>query len=61
MEERMAHRTFEEWMKEVDRVLVKRCGLCHQDLPDCCYNDWWEDGYSPAEAAAAAIEEAGTY
>ena len=50
--------TFEEWIKEVDRELVRRCGLSHKDLPDCCYHDWYDDGATPSQAASDAIAEA---
>lgn len=50
--------SFEAWMKEVNKCLVKMCGMCADDLPDCCYRDWYDDGFKPKEAAVMAIEEA---
>lgn len=52
-------RNFEDWMAEVDAVVSNRCGLSADDLPDCCYRDWFEDGVSPRAAASMAISEAG--
>lgn len=46
---------FAAWMVKVNAALEKRCGVSSDDLPDCCYRDWHEDGYSPSAAAREAI------
>ena len=51
--------TFPEWKKEVNRIVEKRIGLSCDDLEDCCYADWYEDGVSPSEAAGKAIRNSG--
>jgi hypothetical protein len=51
-------KTFEEWMKEVDRVIMEKVFLTSDDLPDCCYRDWYEDGVSVRNAANRAIKSA---
>ena len=51
---------FAVWMAKVDaKIAAKAFGLGSDDLPDCCYADWFEDGVSPSEAAAKAIKSAG--
>lgn len=50
--------TFEHWKRTVDMVLGSIAGLCSDDLPDCCYADWYEDGLSPAAAAKRALRAA---
>lgn len=51
-------KTFETWIDEVNRLL-DLIGLSIDDLPDCCYRDWFEDGVSAKRAAARAIKSAG--
>lgn len=55
----MAQNTFEIWMKKVDQELEARCGLVSLDLADMPYRDWYEDGYTPSEAAQEALENEG--
>lgn len=50
--------TFEQWLREVDRAVVAKVGLSYQDLPDCCYRDWYDQGVSPKGAASRAIRSA---
>lgn len=47
--------SFKEWMAKVDAILIKKCGLDSRDLEDWMYADAFEDGYSPAAAARAAL------
>lgn len=47
---------FLAWYKKVDRLLVAKWLLGVDDLPDCPYRDWYEDGVTPARAAARAIK-----
>lgn len=49
---------FDAWMAKVDAVIEKNCGLSNRDLPDWNYLDAFEDGFSPAAAAKAAIKAA---
>lgn len=51
-------RTFEEWMALVDAAVQSRTGMSADDLPDCCYRDWYDDGLSPKQAAIRAIKAA---
>lgn len=53
--------TFDQWKIAVDRELLRRCGMTSDDLPDCCYHDWWQDGVNPTTAAARAIKQAKEY
>ena len=49
--------TFEQWMKQVDFVLYG-FGLAADDLPDCPYRDWFDDGLSVGRAVKRAIKNA---
>lgn len=49
---------FEKWIKAVDAHIAAFCGLGSDDLPDCCYRDWYDSGVSPAAAAKRAIKNA---
>lgn len=49
--------TFERWMQAVDAEIERKLGLTSDDLPDCCYRDWFDDGRTPVSAANAAIVE----
>jgi hypothetical protein len=51
--------TFEGWMRAVgDNIASIMCGLSHDDLPDCCYRDWYDDGRTPQSAALEALKNA---
>lgn len=49
--------TFEAWLKEVDRYLLRICGLTAECLADWPSRDNWTDGLAPAEAAAVCLLE----
>lgn len=51
--------TFEEWLRLVDVYVLAKCGLSYDDLEDCPYRDWFDDGMRPSTAAAKAIKRAG--
>lgn len=48
-------KTFEAWMREVDRACWAKAGVSVHDLPDMPFADWYKDGMRPASAAAKAI------
>jgi hypothetical protein len=50
--------TFEEWLKQVDRLLVAKTGLNHEDLPDYCYRDMYDDRTPVGMAVRRAIKTA---
>lgn len=50
---------FDEWMKEVNKLLVEKIGFEAEDMPDHCWMELFEDGYSPEEAADDYAEEHG--
>ena len=54
----MPKKTFEAWVNEVHKYL-DLVGLSIDDLPDCPYRDWYDDGTSPKAAAGRAIRRAG--
>jgi hypothetical protein len=41
--------TFEEWMKEIDRIVGQRFFISVYDLPDRLYRDMYDDGFLPDE------------
>jgi hypothetical protein len=49
--------TFKDWVSQVNRVLLANVGVTLDDLPDCCYRDWYDDGVSPVRAARMALTE----
>ncbi len=51
--------TYAQWMRKVDLAVTKRIGRSIYDLTDCPLRDWFEDGMSPNEAAAEALENEG--
>ena len=51
--------TFSEWMKRVDAVLVRICGMGSDDLPDVDYWELFDNDSDPAYAALHALEAAG--
>jgi hypothetical protein len=46
---------FDQWMTQVNQHLVAMCGMSSEDLPNCCYFDWYDDDVSPKSAARRAI------
>jgi len=53
--------SFEQWMDAVNRVLVRKCGLGVEDIPDFCYRDYYDDGVSAFETASEALDAARDY
>lgn len=51
--------TFEQWKKEVERIVVKTAGLGCDDFQDWDYYSAYADGTSPSEAAEMALDAAG--
>lgn len=51
--------TFTEWMYRVDQAAWRAVGLSADDLPDCPYRRWYDEGIRPAQAARRAIRAAG--
>lgn len=49
---------FYNWLNKVNAVLEKEFGLGIDDLPDCCYSEWYEDGVTVKGAAKRAIKNA---
>lgn len=47
--------TFEQWLEKVNAIIESKVGLSYQDLPDCSYHDWYDEGVSPSVAAKRAI------
>ena len=54
----MAAKTFEVWKASANAECRKLCGMDLDDLPDCPYRDWWDNGVSSIVAAKRAIKRA---
>ena len=54
-----AKKSFEVWMAEVNAFIKAKYGLDSNDLPDCCYDDWYENGVGSKAAARKALKNAG--
>lgn len=50
--------TFKQWMEQVDFWCNRDHGLSVNDLPDCCFSDWYDDDVSPRTACKRAIKAA---
>jgi hypothetical protein len=50
---------FAYWMYLVDRRLSRACGLTSTDMEDHTWRDAYDDGLSPREALADALEANG--
>lgn len=53
--------TYEDWMKSVDKIVERTCGLPSSFLPDWLSRDAYEDGLTPEEGAEICLEESGFY
>ena len=49
---------FDAWYKEVNKSVEAKTGMSCEDMPDCPYADWHEEGMSPKAAAAKCIRMA---
>lgn len=48
--------TFETWMITVNDLVESMVYVSTEDLPDCCYRDWFDEGITPLQAARRAIK-----
>lgn len=48
--------TYEQWMKEVDKILLSKITLTTSDMPDFPSRDKYDDGVSPQEGAESCLE-----
>lgn len=55
------HNNFEDWKRLVNKAVVIQTGLSVDDLPDCSYYEWYEQGVSPTTAAKRALKSALSY
>jgi len=56
---RDAKPSFDDWMKQVDRACLGKCGMSIHDLEDCPFRDWYDAGVKPESAAARCIKRSG--
>jgi hypothetical protein len=47
---------FKVWLKAVDDIILTEVGVGLEDLPDKCTRDYFEEGWSPKEAATDFLE-----
>lgn len=50
---------FQTWMRKVDAIVTRKCGLGCMDLADVCYRDWFDSGTTPGQAARDVLAENG--
>lgn len=50
--------SFAGWLLMVDAACLKQAGVSRDDLPDCGYADWYEEGVPAGLAARKAIRMA---
>lgn len=51
-------KTYEQWKAEVDATILRKAGLTSDDLPDCPYREWYDEGVPSLNAATRAIRAA---
>lgn len=51
--------SFEDWMRQVDRAMIRISGIGYMDIGDQLWHDWYDDGVSPKEAAEDALRSEG--
>ncbi len=51
--------TLAQWMRKVDAVLLRRCGMDTGDLADQCFWDAWNDCVTPEEMAQTCLDYEG--
>lgn len=49
--------TFNQWMRQVDRLLEAALGLSSMDLSDQCWRDMYDDERSPTDATDDIISD----
>lgn len=50
---------FDVWFAKVNSAVeAETGGLSVNDLPDCCFRDWFDDGVKPEAAAKRALKNA---
>ena len=52
----MAGMTYEEWMREVNRIVLGISGLGVDDIGDAPYRDRFDDSVAPHDMAREALE-----
>lgn len=53
--------SYNEWIAQVDALLVKAIGVSHDDLEDYLWHDDFEDGLEPVEAVDEFLFDQGYY
>jgi len=51
--------SFEEWLKELDKIFIQTIGLTHDDVEDYMWHDEYEAECSPEESFAEWNLQAG--
>lgn len=49
-------KSFKTWLAEVNTIFIDTVGMPYDCWPDQDYYTMWEDGYSPMEMVAEAVE-----
>lgn len=54
----MTEYEFKDWYKKADSLCLAQYGLSLADLPDICYRDLFQDGYTPSQCVREAMANA---
>jgi hypothetical protein len=54
----MSSISFNEWMAQVNALVLHKTGVSVHDLADMSFHDWYDDGITPPQAVKLVLEEA---
>ena len=49
-------KTFKQWMRTVNHILIEALGVGVYDLIDLLWRDWYDAGWTPEEVAEPILE-----
>jgi len=53
--------SFDEWMRAIENLIWKLRGISVYDLPDCPFDEWYDERLRPIRAANKALRRAGAF
>jgi hypothetical protein len=48
--------TYEDWMREIDKILKRKVGVGQDDLVDWPSRDAYDDGLTPVQGASRCLK-----
>jgi len=52
---------FETWRRGLDFLVLRQTGTALDELPDCDFHSWYDDGLTIHEALDEVLRESGWY